>query len=174
MIEKQHWGGVCLNAGCIPSKALLRNPELAHVFLRQANQFGISGNVSFDCGAAYDRSRTVADGRVKGVHFLMKKNAITEVDGHGTFPDARTIDVALTAGGTQTVTFDDAIMATGSTVRLLPGVELSKNVVTFEAQILSRELPGRGGRRVAFEPELGPQRLCHRVRRAPRPRRPFG
>ncbi|MGY5001022.1 dihydrolipoyl dehydrogenase [Streptomyces griseus] len=141
VIEKQYWGGVCLNVGCIPSKALLRNAELAHIFHHQAKQFGISGDVSFDYGAAYDRSRQVADGRVKGVHFLMKKNAITEIDGHGTFTDARTIDVALTAGGTQKVTFDDAIIATGSTVKLLPGVELSENVVTYETQILSRELP---------------------------------
>ncbi|MFH9617700.1 dihydrolipoyl dehydrogenase [Streptomyces pratensis] len=141
VIEKQYWGGVCLNVGCIPSKALLRNAELAHTFHHQAKQFGISGDVSFDYGAAYDRSRQVADGRVKGVHFLMKKNAITEIDGHGTFTDARTIDVALTAGGTQKVTFDDAIIATGSTVKLLPGVELSENVVTYETQILSRELP---------------------------------
>jgi dihydrolipoamide dehydrogenase len=142
VIEQKYWGGVCLNVGCIPSKALLRNAELAHIFHRQAKLFGISGDVSFDYGVAYDRSRTVADGRVKGVHFLMKKNAITEIDGHGSFSDARTIDVALTAGGTETVTFDDAIIATGSTVRLLPGVELSENVVTYEAQILSRELPG--------------------------------
>ena len=142
VVERQYWGGVCLNVGCIPSKALLRNAELAHTFHHQAKQFGISGEVSFDYGAAYDRSRTVSDGRVKGVHFLMKKNAITEINGHGAFTDARTIDVALTAGGTQTVTFDDAIIATGSTVRLLPGVELSENVVTYEAQILSRELPG--------------------------------
>ncbi|MFI6702709.1 dihydrolipoyl dehydrogenase [Streptomyces sp. NPDC050509] len=141
VIEKQYWGGVCLNVGCIPSKALLRNAELAHTFHHQAKQFGISGDVTFDYGAAHDRSRQVADGRVKGVHFLMKKNAITEIDGHGTFTDARTIDVALTAGGTQTVTFDDAVIATGSTVKLLPGVELSENVVTFEAQILERELP---------------------------------
>ncbi|MEU2673277.1 dihydrolipoyl dehydrogenase [Streptomyces sp. NPDC007164] len=141
VIEKQYWGGVCLNVGCIPSKALLRNAELAHTFHHQAKQFGISGDVIFDYGAAYDRSRQVADGRVKGVHFLMKKNAITEIDGHGTFTDARTIDVALTAGGTQSVTFDDAIIATGSTVKLLPGVELSENVVTYETQILSRELP---------------------------------
>jgi dihydrolipoamide dehydrogenase len=142
VIEKQYWGGVCLNVGCIPSKALLRNAELAHTFHHQAKQFGITGDVSFDYGAAYDRSRTVSDGRVKGVHFLMKKNAITEIDGHGTFADAHTINVALTAGGTQTVIFDDAVIATGSTVRLLPGVELSENVVTYEAQILSRELPG--------------------------------
>ena len=142
VVERQYWGGVCLNIGCIPSKALLRNAELAHTFHHQAKQFGICGEVSFDYGAAYDRSRTVADGRVKGVHFLMKKNAVTEINGHGAFTDARTIDVALTAGGTQRVTFDDAIIATGSTVRLLPGVELSENVVTYEAQILSRELPG--------------------------------
>jgi dihydrolipoamide dehydrogenase len=66
VIEKQYWGGVCLNVGCIPSKALLRNAELAHTFNHQAEQFGITGDVSFDYGAAYDRSRTVADGRVKG------------------------------------------------------------------------------------------------------------
>ena len=142
VIEKQYWGGVCLNVGCIPSKALLRNAELAHTFQHRAEQFGISGEVTFDYGAAYDRSRQVADGRVKGVHFLMKKNAITEIDGHGTFTDAHTIEIGLTAGGTETVTFDDAIIVTGSTVRLLPGVELSENVVTFEAQILSRDLPG--------------------------------
>lgn len=64
-IEKQYWGGVCLNVGCIPSKALLRNAELAHTFHRDAELFGISGEVTFDYGAAYDRSRTVADGRVK-------------------------------------------------------------------------------------------------------------
>jgi len=141
VIEKQYWGGVCLNVGCIPSKALLRNAELAHTFTHQAEQFGIHGEVTFDYGAAFDRSRKVADGRVKGVHFLMKRNAITEIDGHGTFLDAQTIRVDLSAGGTETVTFDDAIIATGSTVRLLPGVALSENVVTYEAQILSRELP---------------------------------
>lgn len=141
VIEQQYWGGVCLNVGCIPSKALLRNAELAHTFHHEAEQFGIVGEVTFDYGAAFDRSRRVADGRVKGVHFLMKKNAITEIDGRGTFRDATTIEVALAAGCTETVTFDDAIIATGSTVRLLPGVELSDRVVTYESQILSRELP---------------------------------
>ncbi|MCU1500113.1 MAG: lpdA [Acidimicrobiales bacterium] len=141
VIEKQYWGGVCLNVGCIPSKALLRNAELAHIFTHQAQQFGISGQALFDYGAAYDRSRQVADGRVKGVHFLMKKNAISEVNGHGTFTDPHTIQVALTTGGTRTVTFDDAIIATGSIVRLVPGVELSENVVTYETQILTRKLP---------------------------------
>lgn len=141
VIEQQYWGGVCLNVGCIPSKALLRNAELAHTFTHQAEQFGIHGEVTFDYGAAFDRSRKVADGRVKGVHFLMKKNAITEIDGHGTFLDAHTIQVHLPDGGTEIIAFEDAIIATGSTVRLLPGVSLSENVVTYESLILSRELP---------------------------------
>ena len=141
VIEEKYWGGVCLNVGCIPSKALLRNAELAHIFHDQAAQFGMSGDVTFDYGVAYDRSRQVADGRVKGVHYLMKKNKITELDGRGTFRDANTIDVAKADGSTETVTFDNAIIATGSRVKLLPGVELSQNIVTYETQILSRDLP---------------------------------
>ncbi|CAM3690557.1 dihydrolipoyl dehydrogenase [Isoptericola cucumis] len=141
IIEEKYWGGVCLNVGCIPSKALLRNAELAHIFNHQADFFGMSGDVTFDFGKAFDRSREVADGRTKGVHFLMKKNKITELDGRGTFRDANTIEVALNKGGTETVTFDNAIIATGSQVKLLPGVELSENVVTYEKQIMTRELP---------------------------------
>src|SRR6201991_1303848 len=64
IVEKKYWGGVCLNVGCIPSKALLRNAELAHIFNKEAKTFGISGNATFDYKVAYDRSRVVADGRV--------------------------------------------------------------------------------------------------------------
>jgi dihydrolipoamide dehydrogenase len=141
VVEEKYWGGVCLNVGCIPSKALLRNAELAQIFTKQADTFGIRGEVSFDFGVAFDRSREVADGRVKGVHFLMKKNGITEVDGRGTFTGPRSLEVALTAGGTETIEFTDAIIATGSTVRMLPGVQPSANVVTYEEQILDRDLP---------------------------------
>lgn len=137
VIEEKWWGGVCLNVGCIPSKALLRNAELAHIFKHEAATFGMSGDVSFDFGSAFDRSRTVSDGIVKGVHFLMKKNKITEIDGYGVFRDAKTIVV-----GDREITFDDVIIDTGSTVKLLPGVELSDNVVTYETQILTRDLPG--------------------------------
>jgi dihydrolipoamide dehydrogenase len=137
VIEEKYWGGVCLNVGCIPSKALLRNAELAHIFNHQAKTFGISGEATFDFGAAFDRSRQVADRMVKGVHFLMKKNKITEIDGYGQFTDAKTIKV-----GDREITFDNVIISTGSVVKLLPGVELSDNVVTYEDQILTRELPG--------------------------------
>ncbi|MCC9145310.1 MULTISPECIES: dihydrolipoyl dehydrogenase [unclassified Arthrobacter] len=141
IVEEKYWGGVCLNVGCIPSKALLRNAELAQIFTNQAKTFGMTGEVSFDFGAAFDRSRQVADGRVKGVHFLMKKNKITEYDGHGVFADDHTLEVDLSRGGSETLTFDNAIIATGTYVRLLPGVELSRNVVTYEAQIMDRDLP---------------------------------
>jgi dihydrolipoamide dehydrogenase len=144
VIEPKYWGGVCLNVGCIPSKSLLRNAELAHIFTKEAKTFGINGEATFDYGIAYDRSRKVAEGRVAGVHFLMKKNKITEIHGYGRFTDANTLSVEMTEGGAEnpvTVTFDHAIIATGSSTRLVPGTSLSQNVVTYEELILSRELP---------------------------------
>ncbi|MGO1920871.1 MAG: dihydrolipoyl dehydrogenase, partial [Microbacterium sp.] len=141
IIEEKYWGGICLNVGCIPSKSLLKNAEIAHTLNHKADFFGISGDFTIDFGKAFDRSREVADGRVKGIHFLMKKNKVTEYDGRGTFTGPKAISVAKSDGSTEEVTFDNVIIATGSKVRLLPGVELSENVVTFEEQILSRELP---------------------------------
>src|SRR5262249_32076174 len=109
-----------------------------HIVTEQAAMFGIEfdGPVRFDYGAAFRRSRTVADGRVKGVHYLMRKNQITEYDGHGTFVDPHTITV-----GGDTLTFHYAIIAAGATTKLLPGTSLSDRVVTYEEQILSETLP---------------------------------
>ena len=142
IIELKYWGGVCNNVGCIPTKSLLRNAEVAHLFTHEAKTFGISGEVTFDFGVAHQRSRTVADRMAKGVHFLMKKNKVTEIDGWATFVDDHTFDVALNAGGNQQVTFDSLIIAAGATTRLLPGTSLSDRVVTYEEQILTSELPG--------------------------------
>jgi dihydrolipoyl dehydrogenase len=142
VVEERYWGGVCLNVGCIPSKALLRNAELAHIFNHERELFGMSGDVSFDYGAAWKRSRTVADGRVKGVHFLMKKNKITELSGRGSFVDAHTMRVARSDGGDETVTFRHCIIAAGTQTRLLPGTSLSERVVTYEEQIMTDQLPG--------------------------------
>jgi dihydrolipoamide dehydrogenase len=72
----------------------------------------------------------------------MTKNKITEIHGRGTFTDPHTMSVALNDGGTQTITFDNVVIATGSSTRLVSGTSLSENVVTYEEQILSRELPG--------------------------------
>ncbi|MEU8075305.1 dihydrolipoyl dehydrogenase [Catellatospora citrea] len=145
IVEERYWGGVCLNVGCIPSKALLRNAELAHIFMNERKTYGIEveGEVRFDYGQAFQRSRKVADGRVKGVHYLMKKNNITQLEGVGEFVDANTLRVVSAGGGTETVTFTNAIIATGATPRLLPGTQLSDRVVTYESQIMSDTLPAR-------------------------------
>jgi dihydrolipoamide dehydrogenase len=141
IIEEKYWGGVCLNVGCIPTKALLRNAEIAHIFNHEAKTFGISGDVTFDFQAAYQRSRGVSDRMVKGVHFLMKKNKVTEINGWGTFVDDHTIQVSGSGGEDTQVTFDKVIVAGGATTRLLPGTSLSERVVTYEEQIVTDNLP---------------------------------
>ncbi|WP_411139691.1 dihydrolipoyl dehydrogenase [Streptomyces sp. x-80] len=143
VVEEKYWGGVCLNVGCIPTKALLRNAELAHIFTREAKTFGIKvdGQVTFDYGEAFRRSRRVADGRVKGVHYLMKKNKITELDGRGTFLDPHTLQVTGYDGDIRTIGFEHCIIATGATPKLLPGTKRSARVVTYEEQILAEDLP---------------------------------
>ena len=140
IIELKYWGGVCNNVGCIPTKSLLRNAEIAHIFNHEADVFGISGDVTFDFGAAWKRSRTAADRMAKGVHFLMKKNKVTEIDGWATFTDDHTFSVEGPKG-TETVTFDNVIIAAGATTRLLPGTSLSERVVTYEEQIMTDSLP---------------------------------
>jgi dihydrolipoamide dehydrogenase len=142
VVEEKYWGGVCLNVGCIPSKALLKNAELAHTLQHEKAKFGIEGDATMSFGPTHKRSRDVSAGIVKGVHFLMKKNKITEIDGWGTLTSATGIDVKGKDGETTGYTFDNLILATGATVRLVPGVELSDNVVTYEEQILTDQLPG--------------------------------
>jgi dihydrolipoamide dehydrogenase len=143
IVEKKYWGGVCLNVGCIPSKALLRNAELVHILKHETKTFGINieGKVNFDYGEAFRRSRKVADGRVKGVRFLMKKNKIDEYEGWATFTDPNTLNVKLNAGGEETLKFKNCIIAAGSTTRLIPGSKLSERVVTYEEQIMEDNLP---------------------------------
>ncbi|MFT3860975.1 dihydrolipoyl dehydrogenase [Micropruina sp.] len=140
IIEKQWWGGVCLNVGCIPTKSLLRNAELAHIFTHEKDLFGIEGEVSFNFGKAFSRSRDVSNRMVGGIHYLMKKNKITEYNGWGTFIDAKSIEVT-TDSGTEVVTFDNVIIATGSTTRMIPGTKRSSRVFTYEEQILADNLP---------------------------------
>ncbi|MET7849957.1 dihydrolipoyl dehydrogenase [Streptomyces avermitilis] len=142
IVEGRFWGGVCLNIGCIPAKALLRNAEVAQLILHDAEKFGVkvSGDVSLDYRIAYERSRVVADGRAKGVGYLMRKNKIAQFEGQGLFIDPHTMQVRL-RDGEATLSFRSCIIATGATVKLLPGTTLGKRVVTFEEQILSESLP---------------------------------
>src|SRR4029453_13194487 len=116
VIEDKYWGGVCLNVGCIPSKALLRNAELAHVLTHEKAKCGIEGDATMAFGPTHKRSRQVSAGIVKGVHFLMKKNKITEIDGWGTLQGAvdgkQTVEVQGKDGDSTTYTCDNLIAAT--------------------------------------------------------------
>ena len=110
-----------------------------------------------DYKPTHARSREVSDSIVKGVHFLMKKNKIEEIHGWGTFKDAKTHRGRPRGRRHATVTGDNLIIATGATTRLVPGTELSENVVTYEEQILDRRAarsrsssPGPGAIGVEF------------------------
>ena len=146
VVEEKYWGGVCLNVGCIPSKALLRNAEISHLITHEKKTFGIEGDATMAFGPTHARSRKVAEASAKGVHYLMKKNKITEVDGWGTLTGTKDgkhgIDVKGADGEVTSHTCDDLIIATGAKTRLIPGTELSERVVTYEEQILTDQLPG--------------------------------
>jgi len=116
---------------------------LAYILRNEAKTFGISSDseIKVDYGAAYSRSRKVADGRARGVRFLMKKNNITRDRGvrhlHRSAHDRGRAD----GGGSQSVEFEQCIIATGASARLLPGTSLGPRVVTYTEQILSESLP---------------------------------
>ncbi|MEU5085216.1 dihydrolipoyl dehydrogenase [Streptomyces sp. NPDC021356] len=141
VVEEKYWGGVCLNVGCIPSKALLRNAEIAHILTQEKKTFGISGDATMDFGVTHRRSRSVAEASAKGVHYLMKKNKITEIDGWGTLTGPKSVDVRGADGATASYSCDNLVIATGAQVRMLPGMSRSANVVTYEEQILDEDLP---------------------------------
>jgi len=146
VVEEKYWGGVCLNVGCIPSKSLLRNAEIAHIITKEKKTFGISGDATMDFAVTHQRSRGVAENSAKGVHYLMKKNKIQEVHGWGTLTGEvdgkQGIEVTDADGNATTYTCDDLIIATGAQTRLVPGTSLSERVVTYEEQILTEDLPG--------------------------------
>ncbi|MBO4205180.1 dihydrolipoyl dehydrogenase [Micromonospora echinofusca] len=142
VIEKKYWGGVCLNVGCIPSKALLKNAEIAHTLTHEKATFGIEGDATVVFGPAHKRSRQVSAGIVKGVHFLMRKNKITEIDGWGTLTGPKSVSVALNDGSTADYTCDNLIIAVGATARTVPGVEINGDtIISYEEQILDEHLP---------------------------------
>ncbi len=143
VIEREYWGGVCLNIGCIPSKALLKNAEIAHTLRHRGREFGFSfDNLNIDYGVAFKRSRQVSNRLVKGIGFLMKKNKIDTIEGTGQLTNANTIQVQLNDGGEQTVTADHIIIATGAKPRLLPGLEMDgQKIITYVEAITSDTLP---------------------------------
>jgi dihydrolipoamide dehydrogenase len=132
LVEREWLGGVCLNWGCIPTKALLRNAEVVSLF-KHAKDWGVTmENLSADYGPAFDRSRQVADKLVKGVEFLMKKNKIQVIKG-----DAKLVAPGKVQVGKETLEADHVILAVGARPRLLPGLEADgKRVVTSREALL--------------------------------------
>ncbi len=142
VIEKEYLGGVCLNVGCIPSKSLLKNADLAFTLTNQAKDFGISfDNLKLDYAAAVKRSRRVSKRLIKGVEFLLKKNKITLYTGNAEFASPDTINV-IGADGEVKITAPNIIIATGARPFIIPGIEVDgKQVVTYKEAILQENLP---------------------------------
>ncbi|HUX77862.1 MAG TPA: dihydrolipoyl dehydrogenase [Anaerolineae bacterium] len=142
LVEKEHLGGVCLNWGCIPTKALLRNAEVISL-LGRGKEFGFSvDGLEVDFGAAVDRSRKVSDRLVKGIGALMRKNDVEVIEGTGTLQSPHAVKVALNAGGARTVETRNVIVATGGRARTIPGIEVDgERVLTYREAIVLRELP---------------------------------
>jgi len=141
IIEGRWWGGVCLNVGCIPTKALLRNAEVADLVTRQGGAFGLTGDLHVDYATGWKRSRDVASRMSDGVRFLMKKNSIRAVEGWGKFTGPHTVEVQQSDGATTTWSFDHAIIATGATPKVLPGMTVDDRVMTYEQLITADHLP---------------------------------
>ncbi|MBX3533230.1 MAG: dihydrolipoyl dehydrogenase [Xanthobacteraceae bacterium] len=135
VVERAHLGGICLNWGCIPTKALLRSAEIYH-YMQHAKDYGLSAsNVSFDASAVVARSRAVSKQLNSGVGFLMKKNKITVIDGEAKIAKPGTVSV--TGKGAGTYQAKHIIIATGARPRVLPGIEPDKKLIWtyFEAMV---------------------------------------
>jgi dihydrolipoyl dehydrogenase len=140
-VEDDRPGGVCLNWGCIPTKALLRNAEIVGLFQR-AEEFGVTvGEWSADYAQAIQRSRRVADRMAKGVEFLFRKNKITLVLGTGTLKAKNLVEVTG-KDGVQTLEAKAIILATGSEPRSLPGVTIDeKQVISSNGAVRTEAKP---------------------------------
>jgi dihydrolipoamide dehydrogenase len=157
IVEKDKLGGVCLNIGCIPTKALLHNAEIAHTLQHRGKEFGFSfDNLELDYGVAFKRSRQVSDRLVKGVGFLMRKNKIDVFEGAGKLTGGETIQVELNAGGQETLQARNIIIATGARPRTLPGVAFDgERIISYIEGILADTLKDKviiiGGGAIGME-----------------------
>jgi len=139
VVEADRPGGICLNWGCIPTKALLRNAEVLQLFQR-AGEFGVTvDNLRADYRVAYQRSRQVAERMSKGVEFLFRKNKITLVAGHGTLAAPGAVRVQAADGTSRTLEARAVVLATGAAPKSLPGVTIDKTRVISSDEALRLE-----------------------------------
>ncbi len=143
IVEKQWMGGVCLNVGCIPSKALLKNADVAHTLRERGKEFGFSvENLKLDYSAAVKRSRSVSDRLVRGVGFLMKKNKIDVHNGTAVIKAKDSVQVTDKDGGTTDLKTKNIIIATGSHTFVIPNVTVDgEKIVTYHEAILQEKMP---------------------------------
>lgn len=143
IIDKEWLGGVCLNVGCIPSKSLLKNADVAYLLRNQGKEFGFSfENLNLDYGTALKRSRQVSDRLTKGVGFLMKKNNIQVFMGNAKLKSKNEVAVTKEDGSTESLAAKNIIIATGATASGIPGVQVDgKKVVIYNQAILQDFVP---------------------------------
>ena len=142
VVEKQHLGGICLNWGCIPTKALLRSAEIFHT-MTHAGDYGLSAkSVGFDLKKVVKRSRDISDQLNKGVGFLLKKNKVAVIDGEAKLNGPGKVDVAGKDGKKLTLAAKHVIVATGARPRILPGLEPDgKQVWTYFEALVPDTMP---------------------------------
>ncbi len=141
IVEKENLGGVCLNWGCIPTKALLKSAQVFE-YISHAEDYGISvANPKANFEKVISRSRSVADGMSKGVNFLMKKNKITVIEGHGRLIRGKKVEVTAADGKKQEISAKNIIIATGGRAKALPHIPIDgKNVIGYrEAMTLPKQ-----------------------------------
>ncbi|KZY33545.1 dihydrolipoyl dehydrogenase [Roseovarius sp. HI0049] len=141
IVEREHMGGICLNWGCIPTKAMLRSSEVFHL-MHRAKEFGLKADgVDYDLDAVVKRSRGVAKQLASGVGHLMKKNKITTVMGEATLPAKGKVSVK-TDKGTEELEAKAIVLATGARARELPGLEADGDLVwTYKHALLPPRMP---------------------------------
>ena len=141
IVEREHMGGICLNWGCIPTKALLRSSEVFHL-MHRAKEFGLKADgIGYDLDAVVKRSRAVAKQLNGGVGHLMKKNKVTVVMGEATLPAKGKVSVK-TEKGSETLVAKNIILATGARARELPGLEADGDLVwTYKHALQPPRMP---------------------------------
>ncbi|MDP5093998.1 MAG: dihydrolipoyl dehydrogenase [Polaribacter sp.] len=142
IVEKESLGGICLNWGCIPTKALLKSAQV-YDYLKHVDEYGLKAEaIDKDFNAVIKRSRNVADGMSKGVQFLMKKNKIDIIDGHGKIKPNKKVDVTAADGTVTEYSAENIIIATGARSRELPNLpQDGKKVIGYRQAMTLPEQP---------------------------------
>lgn len=142
LVEREHIGGICLNWGCIPTKALLRSAEIYRQMGR-ASDFGLScGAMGFDIGAIVDRSRAAADRLQAGVRYLLKKNKVSIIDGHGCLDGSKRVRITRGEKSIDDLTAPHILIATGARPKLIQGIEPDgKFIWTYKHAMVPKALP---------------------------------